>query len=308
MRPTLRATTPRIAFFLAVIASSACGSPQSAGTAAAPSPSSDETATTTAATSPSSTPTSSGAAASDAPPTKAECDAFMDVVARTTIVRAAIQREPSTAAKAADWAARISELAEDAKRLAVSHPDLTIERINLIGRLTDLASDLRALEIAEKGRDPAKKAAAHKHVLETSEQVEVLTREPAARCAGDTKLLLPSPGRLAASKVMEVVRAHFDDFKKCYEDGLKRDAKLSGRVAVRFVIGASGAVDASAAVPPNDPIPPDAIAPPSTSALPALNDAKTLECAASTMKKLTFPKPDGGAVTVVYPFTFSTTP
>lgn len=257
----------------------------------------------------SSAPQPSGTAiASDAPPSRAECDAFMDVVARTTIVRAAIQREPSTAEKAADWAQRVSEIAEAAQKLAIANNDLTIEKTNLIGRLTDLATDLRQLEAAEKTRDPLKASAAHKHVLSTSEQVEVLTREPAARCSGDPKLLRASPGRLPPAKVQDVVRDHAGDFKRCYEEGLKRDPKLAGRVALRFVIGTSGAVTDAKTVSPTDPIPPDAIAPPSASNLAALTDAKVLACAVDVVKKLTFAKPDGGAVTVVYPLTFASKP
>ncbi|MFO0588514.1 MAG: AgmX/PglI C-terminal domain-containing protein [Polyangiaceae bacterium] len=305
---SLRATLPVFVLALAAAPLTACGGPQAA--ASTPSPSVDPSASPTpAGTATSTAPQPSGTSiASDAPPTRAECDAFMDVVARTTVVRAAIQREPATAAKAADWAARVSEIAESANKLAIANDDLAIEKANLIGRLTDLATDLQKLEASEKTRDPVKTAAAHKHVLATSEQVEVLTREPAARCSGDPKLLQATPGRLAASKVQAVMQAHFDDFTKCYVDGLKRDPKLAGRIAIRFGISPAGAVSDARIVAPTDPIPPDAIAPPSTSTLPALTDAQVLSCAIAATNKLQFPKPDGGAVTVVYPFTFTRTP
>ncbi len=231
----------------------------------------------------------------------------MDIVVRTTALRTSIQRDPSDAVKAADWASRSTELAAQAKKLPLAQPDLVIESANLATRLGDLARDLRALETAEKGGDLSKKNAAHARVLTTSEQVEVITREPAARCAGDTKQLRSTPGRLAPAKIQAVVRDHFGDLQKCYEDGLGRDPKLAGRVTVRFVINREGSVETSQNAA-SDPIPPDAVAPPSSTTLPAMPDAKVVDCVVAVVKKLKFPKPDGGTVTVVYPFAFSPQP
>ena len=297
--------TPLLLFLATLgVALPACAATQptpSAGTA-----STDPGAAPTAAP-PDASATATSGATENAAPSKSECDAFMDLIGRTTTLRASIQRDAPDAAKAADWAGRADGLAAQAKKLDLTQPDLIIESANLATRMSDMARDLRALENAEKGADPAKKSAARARVLTTSEQVEVITREPAARCGGDTLLLRPTAGRLAPTKIQTVLLDHFDEIRKCYADGLGRDPKLTGRVTARFVITREGTVDAviNAA---SDPIPPDAVAPPSDPTVPPISDAKVVACVLAVVKKLTFPKPDGGTVTVVYPFVFSPTP
>jgi hypothetical protein len=230
----------------------------------------------------------------------------MDVIARTTALRASVQRDAPDAVRAADWAARSSELADQAKALKLTQPDLVIESANLATRMGDLTRDLRSLADAAKGSDPAKKAAAHKRVLNTSEQVEVLTREPAARCAGDTRLLAPQAGKLRASQIQDVIRERFGDFTSCYAQALKRDRTLSGRVIVRFVIGIDGRVS-DAGDGSSVPVPPDAVVPPSDPKVPPLTDKFTVGCMVAAARALTFPKPDGGTVTVFYPFVLTST-
>lgn len=267
------------------------------------------------ATSPSSAaavPTPSASAPAPAPtpeadtsrPPRPECDAFMDVVARTTTLRAAIQTEPSTAAKADEWAARTTALAAEAKALPVSQEDLVIEAANLATRMGELAKQLRALATAERARAGEATALVHKRVLSASEQVEVILREPAARCSGDPKKLIETPGRLAAAEIQIVVRASFGKLRSCYEAGLKRDPNLQGRVVVRFVIGRDGKVAAAGAAT-SEPIPSDAVSTPSSSALPLMPDKDVVACVVRGFEMLTFPKPEGGIITVVYPINFS---
>jgi Ca-activated chloride channel family protein len=74
--------------------------------------------------------------------------------------------------------------------------------------------------------------------------------------------------------------------RDCYNQGLRRDPKLAGTVLLRFVIGESGAVtslDSSASTFP-DPV--------------------VVSCVANQIRGLVFPKPEGGPVTVNYPFAF----
>ena len=284
--------------------------------ACGPAPSADVPSTPTAVVTttppdPTADATASASATDSGPPAslppKGECDAFMDIVARTTALRASIQREPSTAAKAAEWATRAETLAAQSKKLPLTHPDLVIENAGLATRMSDLSRDLRALETAENARGLASINAAHKRVLDTSEQVEVLTREPAARCAGDTKALQATSGRLPAAKIQAIVRERFASLRTCYEEGLKRNPNLEGRVSVRFVIALDGRVE-SAHDATTDPVPRDAVAPPTQVTLAPIGDPKVVACVLSAVKKLQFPKPDGGTVSVVYPFIFSPTP
>jgi len=230
----------------------------------------------------------------------------MNVVALTTTLRASIHREPATAAKAKAWATRSSELAESAKALHPGHPDLAIESANLAARMTELAKDLRGLAAAQSGTDESAKLTAHKRVIGTSEQVEVITREPAARCAGDTRNLRPVAGRLAASKILPVVQAGFPRYRACYDEGLQRNPTLQGRVSVHFVIALDGKVS-EAHDATSEPIPSGAIAPPGASSVPPIADQKVADCVVSRVRDLVFPKPDGGAVVVVYPVHFTAT-
>lgn len=249
-------------------------------------------------------PPSASPGGSDAPPPKLECDVFMDLIARTSALRATIHRDASSAGKAQDWAAKMDALADEVKALHFDHPDLETERAALASRMTDLVKDLRALAALEKGQTFGATNAAHSKVLKTSEQIEVITREPAARCGGETKKLQDVTGRLAPSEIQRVVRARFSSMRLCYEEGLRRDPTLTGRVSVRFVIGRDGKVAAAGPYALEDASSTDA-APAGVAPLPPMRDAAVTACVVDLFKQLVFPQPDGGIVTVVYPIMFS---
>lgn len=90
-------------------------------------------------------------------------------------------------------------------------------------------------------------------------------------------------GRLPPPLIQAVVRAHFGDFRACYEAGLKRHAELTGRVSVRFVIGRDGSVSSV------------------TDGGSSMPDDEVRVCVLKAFYVLRFPQPDGGIVTVVYP-------
>lgn len=250
-------------------------------------------------------PAPPAAPSAGAAPARNECDAFMDVVARTTTLRAEIHREPSTAVRSEEWATRTAALAGQAKALPLTQEDLVIEAANLATRMGQLAADLRALSAAEKAGHPAKMVAAHKRVLATSEQVEVITREPAARCAGDDmKKLKATAGRLPAGEIQRVIRERFPLAQRCYEDGLKRDPKLAGRVIVRLVIGLDGKVQSADATTPDAAATADVLTPGETGA-PMLKDAAVTACVVDALRGSVFPSPDGGFITIVYPINFT---
>ena len=129
---------------------------------------------------------------------------------------------------------------------------------------------------------------------------------PAAECAGNTKLLKPQSGKLSPEKIQSVVAARFPALKACYEEGQKRDPKLQGRVAVRFVIGVDGKVSSAEAATAAAEKTADIITP-GASNVPAMTDKKVIECVVGVFKGLEFPKPDGGTVSVVYPVAFAPT-
>ena len=85
-------------------------------------------------------------------------------------------------------------------------------------------------------------------------------------------------GRLDPLEIQRVVRARFGAIRGCYEEGLRRNPDLTGRVAVRFVVGRAGANGS------------------------AISGVK---CILNTFRAMRFPAPSGGLVTVVYPIQFS---
>jgi len=94
-------------------------------------------------------------------------------------------------------------------------------------------------------------------------------------------------GRLPPEVIQRIVRQNFGRFRLCYEQNLRMQPSLDGRVSVKFVIDRSGAV---------------AVAQDAGSDLP---DSATVACVVKAFAGLAFPPPEGGIVTVVYPIMFS---
>ena len=94
-------------------------------------------------------------------------------------------------------------------------------------------------------------------------------------------------GRLPADVIQRIVRQNFGRFRLCYENGLRNNPSLAGRVTVRFAIDRQGHV-ASVGNSGSD-----------------LPDSKVVSCVVSSFSGLSFPEPENGIVTVVYPLTFT---
>ncbi len=94
-------------------------------------------------------------------------------------------------------------------------------------------------------------------------------------------------GRLPKEVIQRIVRQNFGRFRLCYEKGLAGNPQLMGRVSVRFAIDRQGTVSS---VSQGD------------SSLP---NAEVVGCVVRAFYGLSFPKPEGGIVTVVYPISFA---
>jgi hypothetical protein len=94
-------------------------------------------------------------------------------------------------------------------------------------------------------------------------------------------------GRLPQEVIQRIVRQNFGRFRLCYENGLRTNPNLSGRVSVKFVIDRSGSV---------------ATAQDGGSEIP---DQAVVSCVVRGFGNLSFPQPEGGIVTVVYPIIFA---
>ena len=91
-------------------------------------------------------------------------------------------------------------------------------------------------------------------------------------------------GKLAPEVVQRIVRQNFGRFRLCYENGLRRNPTLAGRVTTKFEIGGTGVVTSSA------------------DSGSTLGDTDVVACIVSRFKNLSFPEPEGkSSVTVVFP-------
>jgi hypothetical protein len=94
-------------------------------------------------------------------------------------------------------------------------------------------------------------------------------------------------GRLPPEVIQRIVRQNFGRFRLCYENGLRNNPNLQGRVSVRFVIGRDGAVGSVGNGGSDMP------------------DGGVVSCVVRAFYGLSFPQPEGGIVTVTYPIMFS---
>ena len=108
------------------------------------------------------------------------------------------------------------------------------------------------------------------------------TRAPSIRQGATTV-----NGRLPPEVIQRIVRQNFGRFKLCYEDGLRKNPSLQGRVAVKFVIDRSGAVSTA------------------QDGGSEIQDPGVVQCVVRGFNNLSFPQPEGGIGTVVYPIIFT---
>lgn len=94
-------------------------------------------------------------------------------------------------------------------------------------------------------------------------------------------------GHLPAEVIQRIVRQNDGRFRFCFQRALQSNPTLEGRVTVKFLISRDGSVgyasDGGSDIP----------------------DAGVRQCVVSSFTNLSFPAPDSGVVTVVYPIAFS---
>ncbi len=94
-------------------------------------------------------------------------------------------------------------------------------------------------------------------------------------------------GTIDKDAIRKVVRAHIGEVRTCYDEGLQRDPTLAGRLVVAFEITPQGAT-AGAKI-----------------AESTLADPQVGACIAAAVGRWAFPAPQGGSVSVSYPFVFT---
>lgn len=91
-------------------------------------------------------------------------------------------------------------------------------------------------------------------------------------------------GSLDKEVIRRVIRQHLGEVKQCYEEQLKKNPNLAGRVMARFTIGPDGKVTDSSIQETT------------------LSNLACEKCIADAVRGWEFPKPRGGKVVVSYPF------
>lgn len=92
-------------------------------------------------------------------------------------------------------------------------------------------------------------------------------------------------GGLDRNEISAVIQRHLSEVRFCYEQGLQNKPRLSGRVAIRFLIGAKGIVTLAQVDQSS------------------LGHASVEGCIRDRLKTWNFPRPEGGVtVKVTYPF------
>lgn len=141
------------------------------------------------------------------------------------------------------------------------------------------AAELTARELAESGAAAAAAA-------------EAQARAEAAAEAARQRATIEGRGTgLSDEVISRVLRRNMPEARHCYEQGREGDPRLAGRVDVRFVISATGAVEAVEVGPST------------------LNHPGVEACVAASVRRRTFPAPaDGRPVSAVFPYVFAAEP
>lgn len=95
-------------------------------------------------------------------------------------------------------------------------------------------------------------------------------------------------GRIPQEVIQRIVRQNAGRFRNCYETGLRTNPSLTGRVAVRFIIGRDGDVSMSSDSEQSD-----------------MPDTAVRACVVKSFYGISFPAPQGGTVKVTYPLMFT---
>jgi hypothetical protein len=116
-----------------------------------------------------------------------------------------------------------------------------------------------------------------------------LTGAPGSRPPQVKMGALTATAGLLPEIIQRIVRQNYGRFRLCYENGLRSNPKLAGKVTVRFVINKDGAVSGVSLVKDT-----------------TMPDANVSACVTRAFTSLSFSQPNGtGVVIVTYPILFS---
>ena len=129
-------------------------------------------------------------------------------------------------------------------------------------------------------------AIAYLHFENNSINTVIVTRETKLKHDDNAVIM----GALDRKTINEVIKNNSDTYLRCYNDQLKKDPVLGGRVVVNFIISKTGTVS-SAQINRS-----------------TINNEELHNCITEATKRFQFPKPKGGGIVIVnYPFVFKHT-
>lgn len=100
-------------------------------------------------------------------------------------------------------------------------------------------------------------------------------------------LQVSGAGNIPDSAIMKVLSRYLEKFQYCYEKSLLKNPGLSGNLMMQWTITQRGQTASPKVIRSQ------------------LNDSAVHSCMQNELARIPFPKPNGGPVTVRYPFTFS---
>lgn len=159
--------------------------------------------------------------------------------------------------------------------------------------LAEIASKARPLPTAEEVRTIVDPMAGLDPSNHTAKAVPLSTPSVPAKPSTETppKEELPTietegdegPSQIPPETIQWIVRKNFGRFRGCYRDALRRSAKVSGRVVVRFDIDSMGAVPLARAVKAD------------------VGDTELVACVVRSFEALSFPALPNASAVVEYP-------
>ena len=99
-------------------------------------------------------------------------------------------------------------------------------------------------------------------------------------------------GALPTHVIQDHVYRNLLDFRACYEEGLRRNPTLAGSISTRFAI---------------HPLPFDEHGEVrnAENVASSITDEAVVKCVTQVFARMSFPEPDGDAVTIIYPLVFT---
>lgn len=164
------------------------------------------------------------------------------------------------------------------------------------GSVDDLMQDVTGLGVAESATDrgrrggggggPKSKEITKTGISEGGKAGLAGRKETQIKASAKMGAVQDIDGSLDSGSIKRVVRRHLSAIKLCYEQELRRNPKLSGKVTVEVTVGVTGAVTNAEVISSS------------------MRNRAVETCMTKTIRRWRFPRPDDGDVIFTYPFIF----